>query len=594
MSKSYRDQQADDAASFLSQNHGLSSKVQISIELRNLIKLDKRSLSDPFCIMYMRTGSEEDWTELGRTEIVANSQDPHFVKKINFVYRFEEIQTVKFAVYDADEGFESHDATLVNPEDGDFQGGVEVPVSRMVGVDGKGRWEAPLEGSRDKGYAPARGRKGAPAGPPTIVVTAEEVANVNALVKVQLRGEGLANKDGPLGKSDPFVRIHRLNEDGSWAPVFRTEVKHNTARALWDMVSSSVQQLANGDAFRPLRFEVLDWDGDGDHDLIGEAQASLNDLQEMVQRAAQTGAPAFLPVKEPAKADAPGYTDSGKLLIESFELVPQPSFLDYVNAGAEISFITAIDFTASNGDASATDSLHHIDPLGQQLNPYAQAIMSVGQVVEFYDSDKLFPVYGFGAKLAPGQPANHCFAANFDDRAPDHHPAPGIAGVLQTYYAAVARVVMSGPTLFQQIISQAAALARSTASQGKYYVLLILTDGIINDMQKTIDTLVAASELPLSVLMVGVGDADFENMHILDADQERLKSTGGKLAARDIVQFVEISKYQTNSRLADKHQLAKELLAEIPGQFLDYMKSKNMSPQQLGAMTRANQVRPQL
>ncbi|CAM9782138.1 unnamed protein product, partial [Heterosigma akashiwo] len=52
--------------------------------------------------------------------------------------------------------------------------------------------------------------------------------------------------------------------------------------------------------------------------------------------------------------------------------VPQPSFLDYVNAGAEISFITAIDFTASNGDASATDSLHHIDPLGQQLNPYAQ------------------------------------------------------------------------------------------------------------------------------------------------------------------------------------------------------------------------------
>ncbi|CAM9752744.1 unnamed protein product, partial [Heterosigma akashiwo] len=32
MSKSYRDQQADDAASFLSQNHGLSSKVQISIE----------------------------------------------------------------------------------------------------------------------------------------------------------------------------------------------------------------------------------------------------------------------------------------------------------------------------------------------------------------------------------------------------------------------------------------------------------------------------------------------------------------------------------------------------------------------------------
>jgi hypothetical protein len=39
---------------------------------------------------------------------------------------------------------------------------------------------------------------------------------------------------------------------------------------------------------------------------------------------------------------------------------------------------------------------------------------------------------------------------------------------------------------------------------------LILTDGIINDMQKTIDEIVRGSDLPLSIIIVGVGEADFD------------------------------------------------------------------------------------
>jgi hypothetical protein len=38
-----------------------------------------------------------------------------------------------------------------------------------------------------------------------------------------------------------------------------------------------------------------------------------------------------------------------------------------------------------------------------------------------------------------------------------------------------------------------------------YSILLILTDGLITDMQKTIDTIVAASDKPLSIIIVGVG-----------------------------------------------------------------------------------------
>ena len=54
--------------------------------------------------------------------------------------------------------------------------------------------------------------------------------------------------------------------------------------------------------------------------------------------------------------------------------------------------------------------------------------------------------------------------------------------------------------------------------------MLILTDGIINDMQQTIDEIVRGSDLPLSIVIVGVGEADFDSMNTLDADSEPLYS----------------------------------------------------------------------
>ena len=63
-----------------------------------------------------------------------------------------------------------------------------------------------------------------------------------------------------------------------------------------------------------------------------------------------------------------------------------------------------------------------------------------------------------------------------------------------------------------------------SAYNQQYQILLIITDGIINDMAKTIDEIVRGAELPLSIVIVGVGQADFESMDVLDADNEPLYS----------------------------------------------------------------------
>jgi len=84
---------------------------------------------------------------------------------------------------------------------------------------------------------------------------------------------------------------------------------------------------------------------------------------------------------------------------------------------------------------------------------------------------------------------------------------------------------------------------------------LILTDGAIHDMDQTVNLLVNNCKLPLSIIIVGIGNADFSNMNTLDGDNGLYNSNGVR-AARDIVQFVPFNEVQMNPDL-----LAKELLA---------------------------------
>lgn len=43
------------------------------------------------------------------------------------------------------------------------------------------------------------------------------------------------------------------------------------------------------------------------------------------------------------------------------------------------------------------------------MNAYAMALKAVGEIIQDYDSDKLFPAYGFGAKLPPDGKISHAF-----------------------------------------------------------------------------------------------------------------------------------------------------------------------------------------
>ncbi len=131
---------------------------------------------------------------------------------------------------------------------------------------------------------------------------------------------------------------------------------------------------------------------------------------------------------------------------------------------------------------------------------------------------------------------------------------------------------MSSPTVITEVLQTAAAFARSEQEQAKqqgkqkYSTLLIVTDGAVSDVNATVQAIAAISDAPLSVVIVGVGPADFSNMQFLDDVAERYNIP-------DVVQFVEFNKYRH-----DYNALTHATLEELPDQLVSYFQRNGIDP----------------
>uniref|UniRef100_UPI003AAA287D copine-1 n=1 Tax=Centroberyx gerrardi TaxID=166262 RepID=UPI003AAA287D len=414
---------------------------------------------------------------------------------------------------------------------------------------------------------PLQLKKGKPAGKGTITVTAEEIKDNRAIV-LELEAKGLDKKD-LFGKSDPFLEFFKQGDDGKWQLVHRTEVVKNNLSPCWKKFSVPLQTFCSSDLERAIKVHCSDYDSDGSHDLIGCFTTKVSELQK-----AAHGSPVEFDCVHPEKQKKKkSYKNSGVVCVKSCKLVTQYTFLDYVMGGCQINFTVGIDFTGSNGDPRSPNSLHYMSPDG--LNQYLSALWSVGQVVQDYDTDKFFPAFGFGAKLPPDfQAAHHEFALNFN---PSNPNCQGIQGIVEAYRSVLPQIRLSGPTNFSPIINHVAAISAAAAQSNtaaQYFVLLLLTDGEITDFDQTRDAIVRASRLPLSIIIVGVGPADFKAMELLDGDEGGLRSTGGEPIVRDIVQFVPYRQFADSPQSA----LAQSILAEVPNQLVSYFKMRSLDP----------------
>eukprot|EP00179_Madagascaria_erythrocladioides_P007549 CAMPEP_0198323568 /NCGR_PEP_ID=MMETSP1450-20131203/11776_1 /TAXON_ID=753684 ORGANISM="Madagascaria erythrocladiodes, Strain CCMP3234" /NCGR_SAMPLE_ID=MMETSP1450 /ASSEMBLY_ACC=CAM_ASM_001115 /LENGTH=748 /DNA_ID=CAMNT_0044027285 /DNA_START=56 /DNA_END=2305 /DNA_ORIENTATION=- len=542
------------------------SRVEIHIEASSLRDMDIIGKSDPFAVLYTRLPETSGgaapptaaprptrrnssaspalaagFTPLGTTETIPNNLNPKFATSITCDYFFERQQLLLVELYD-------RDGKTDNLAKHDFLGAAEILLAQLVAAPGQ-RATLPLHDRR------RRRVKGA------VTLLVEEVAGLKRAVTL-----GLAVPKIKVGIASPplAIRLLRAREGGEWAVVYTSPpVRKAAGGYALQRFKVTGQKLNNGDPARPLRMEV--WTGGvGVGKMRGYAETTEADMLRDVAEDAGTPKPGKAPIPIRLKGK-----DVGEVVVTYATSTQEPTFLDYIFGGCEISLVMAIDFTASNGDPRKTGSLHYNDPSGP--NEYEAAIRAVTQILGPYDSDQKIPAYGYGARLPPQNTVSHCFALNGN---PSDAECDGLDGVLTAYRQALNAVVLSGPTVFSQILQLASSMAgtHSTQDSQSFTILLIITDGIISDMEATISEIVRASDLPMSIVIVGVGGADFQAMERLDADDVPLVSNG-KTMKRDIVQFVPFRKFKAVPSL-----LAAEVLAEIPDQLLSYMNSHKIRP----------------
>lgn len=83
--------------------------------------------------------------------------------------------------------------------------------------------------------------------------------------------------------------------------------------------------------------------------------------------------PAEVPLHNPKKKKP------GKLMLEQFQVVTLPTFMDYLRGGLQLNLVVAIDFTGSNGIPTSPTSLHYLSP--NKPNEYQLALQGIWQIL---------------------------------------------------------------------------------------------------------------------------------------------------------------------------------------------------------------------
>eukprot|EP00928_Gymnodinium_smaydae_P082586 TRINITY_DN6590_c1_g1_i1.p1 TRINITY_DN6590_c1_g1~~TRINITY_DN6590_c1_g1_i1.p1 ORF type:complete len:1298 (-),score=119.50 TRINITY_DN6590_c1_g1_i1:74-3967(-) len=436
---------------------------------------------------------------------------------------------------------------------------------------------------------------------------AEEDRISRQIVSFELSGHSFRSTDIWKSRADTYCVIHRevkANDDTvKVEPIWRTEVARRTGEPQWKRLSFNASTAWSRGKQRGLMFEVRDWFRVARHNSIGEAWLDYEELAGCFQSSlpytlqvyARPAKGRHLPRQDCkyradsklARLRAQGKLEKvGTLTLSQIGVEREYSLLDHIRGGLELKLVVAIDFSRSG----SMRDLH----FGED-NPYLVAIRTAGQIMQKYDSDDKYPVYGLGAALPPSYASStDMFALSGNAFDPE---VESVEGICHAYKQALRIVRMHGPTRLSTAVEHASRATEMYAnvedpkSELCFSVLLVLTDGgvITEDREPLVDSIVRASMLPLHIIFLGIGSTpeDGQFMRSVSAlvRERRLRNGASvdEVNLRDVVKFVEM-KGILDGEIKDLGMMrlqASNALKEIPREVLGFFRSKKVKPRSL-------------
>lgn len=256
-----------------------------------------------------------------------------------------------------------------------------------------------------------------------------------------------------------------------------------------------------------------------------------------------------------------------------------PSFLEYIAAGSALNLTFAVDFSRPETTVEESQVRRYVDDV-------ELAIAAFGEPLRDFNSANSYAAFGLGAKIPPHFRESQEFCLNLD-----MGPwCSGLDGVLNAFKTSFVNVQPLNQAHLSHVIYYVAKLAQNSLGRisnaiggasietdynpPAYFVLVLITRGVFDDLKETVQAIIFASRAPVSIIFVGIG----EDVNEL-AELERLATAGkqlnfhGRKPERDCTQYVSLPGCRAEeAKLTDlKALIAERGLGTLAQQFCTWM-----------------------
>ena len=251
------------------------------------------------------------------------------------------------------------------------------------------------------------------------------------------------------------------------------------------------------------------------------------------------------------KVENPNY--SKEIATNSFTL------FDYLKAGIILESYIGIDFT--NGTEHIPD---------METNQYMQSVAGIRETLFDYIRD--FQVYGYGAGINNSNEFNNLEFFNLSLN--DNPILTGYTNIENAYSEILNKISFYKSSSLSPLIIKIKNIILSKYRVDTYNILFLLISNAPEkkDFQKCLDALIEATYLPLSIVIIGIGNNELE-------DAKKLFLSKNKFSSRDIekrrnnVSFISMKDCNFNNDI-----LKNKCLKDIPIQIVEYYKINNTTP----------------
>lgn len=355
------------------------------------------------------------------------------------------------------------------------------------------------------------------------------------------------------------------NEVYTWIKLWKSEIIHGTTVPQFHCATAQLSRLNGGDQDTEILFSMLDYnEKTKQNKVIGYVKTNVRELLSQ------------------NKFDLLSNNRiAGTVIIEHADVYEIPSMVDYIIGGeCSIDFMVGIDFTQTNEvvKENRVFSLHTLSRDGRLRNPYQQVLHCVGQLFEEYSNSETIHMWGYGAEYDGSVRQRFRMGAG--------GCVVGAHGLMKAYSRIVRlqahsrHVRLSGPKDLRPILEAAMDRAEKTPlySKQRYSILLLIApDGQIHELNDLLEIICESSRLPMSIIFVGVGDGEFEDMKEIEANSDSMmllsSSSSGNEFARRNVHFVPLKKY-----IHDPTRLTRRIMERIPNHLVQYFLCRGIFP----------------